>query len=155
MNRKCEREVTVHMIGFLRILFDESKRGEIRERIIFAKGDEAAYKIININKGMRMIGDAIKSDKVIGLKFRYIPIDVAGTEYLKRITDFTESAIVAILFSEQEINAAREKESGAAVIGNLICYEFMSCNISKIVNAFKIHKEHISEIGFVIDEQQL
>ena len=102
-----------------------------------------------------MIGDAIKSDKVIGLKFRYIPIDVAGTKYLKRITDFTESAIVAILFSEQEINAAREKESGAAVIGNLICYEFMLCNISKIVNAFKIHKEHISEIGFVIDEQQL
>ena len=30
----------------------------------------------------------------------------------------------------------------------------MSCNISKIVNVFKVYKEHILEIGFVIDEQQ-
>lgn len=102
-----------------------------------------------------MIGDAIKSKNAIGLTFRYIPISTTGTEYLKRITDFTESAIKTSLFTKQEIAAAQERGIGDAIIGKLICYEFVSCNISKVMNAFNIHKGHIHEIGFVIDSRQI
>ena len=155
LNRKCEREAALHMIEFLRSLFDGGKEGEVKEAILFAKDDDSAFKILNTNKGNRMIGDAIKSKHVTGLSFRYIPISTIGVEFLKRITDFTEDAIIKSIFTEDERNAAKKKGIGDAVISNLICYEFVSCDISKIVNAFNVHKGHISEIGFVIDSRQL
>ena len=74
---------------------------------------------------------------------------------MKRITDFPKRAFITSVFSEQEIAAAKEKGIRDTGIGNLICYEFVSCNISKIVNVFKVYKEHILEISFVIDERQL
>lgn len=154
-HRKCERETAIHMIGFYKSLFSGEKKGEIKEAILFSKDDNSAFRIINTNKGGRMIGDAIKSKNAIGLTFRYIPISTTGTEYLKRITDFTESAIKTSLFTEKEIAAAQERGIGDAIIGKLICYEFVSCNISKVMNAFNIHKGHIHEIGFVIDSRQI
>ena len=111
--------------------------------------------IINTNKGFRMIGDAIKSKKLTGQTFRYIPLSRDGAEYLKRITDFSEQAIISALFSESEIKAAKDLGVGDAVIGNLICYEFVSCNVTKIIEAFNRHADDILKVGFVIDSRQM
>jgi len=102
-----------------------------------------------------MIGDAIKSKKLTGQTFRYIPLNRDGAEYLKRITDFSEQAIISSLFSESEIKAAKDLGVGDAVIGNLICYEFVSCNVTKIIEAFNRHADDILKIGLVIDSRQI
>lgn len=54
LKRKCECEVSVHMISFLRNLFGREKRGEIKNGILFAKDDTSTFKIINTNKGSRI-----------------------------------------------------------------------------------------------------
>lgn len=155
LSKPCERETRLHMIPFSQDLFEDGTLRTVDDAIFIAKDDKAALKIINTNKGFRMIGDAIKSKKLTGQTFRYIPLNRVGAEYLKRITDFSEQAIIASLFSESEIKAAKDLGVGDAVVGNLICYEFVSCNVTKIIEAFNRHKDDISKIGIIADTRQM
>lgn len=155
LSKPCERETHLHMVPLSQELFEEGTFRTPKDAIFIAKDDEAALQIINTNNGSRMIGDAIKSSKLTGQTFRYIPLNRDGAEYLKRLTDFSEQAIISSLFSESEIKAAKDLGVGDAVVGNLICYEFVSCNVTKIIEAFNRHADDILKIGFVIDSRQL
>lgn len=155
LSKPCERETSHHMVPLSQELFEEGTFRTTKDAIFIAKDDKAALKIITTNNGSRMIGDAIKSKKLTGQTFRYIPLNRDGAEYLKRITDFSEQAIISSLFSESEIKAAKDLGVGDAVIGNLICYEFVSCNVTKIIEAFNRHADDILKIGLVIDSRQI
>lgn len=155
LSKPCERETRHHMVPLSQELFEDGTLRTVNDAIFIAKDDKSALEIINTNKGFRMIGDAIKSKKLTGQTFRYIPLSRDGAEYLKRITDFSEQAIISALFSESEIKAAKDLGVGDAVIGNLICYEFVSCNVTKIIEAFNRHADDILKVGFVIDSRQM
>ena len=55
----------------------------------------------------------------------------------------------------KKMKAAQEQGVGDAIIKGLICYEFVSSNISSLIRIREQHAENMSGVGIVCDVEQV
>lgn len=153
-----EREANIRLIQVAKELYCDLPYEDIKDSIVFCESDKDAINIFNTrstDKGKtKFIGDAVWDKSVTGVGFRYIPLTKTGMQYLRQITNYTRKEFLSACFSSEErTSAVRQGKGGEAVIAGLTCFEFVSCNISKLAYIKRTYRD-LSNIGLVCWEDQ-
>ena len=159
--RRAEKEsnIRAHVYGY-EIYGDRWQQPQEHEGIVFCTDEKAALKIMQArtNAGKqesRYIGDAIWDSSLTGASYRCIPMEKNYITILQYICKFTKDEIIASVFSEGERANAARAGIGEAIIGDLICYEYLSCNITKLAQIKRLLEcNEALKIGIVCVEDQ-
>ena len=81
---------------------------------------------------MKMMGDTIKNIGLTNRSTRYIPISEDGILSLQLISTYTRREIKDLLFTKAEQEAVPAGYTADAFINGLLCFEFLSCNVTKL-----------------------
>ena len=156
LNRVAEKEANIRATIIRQKVICNAPQEPIKDSIILFDDDHTACRIIETRrktKAKSLIGDAINDKNVTRTNFRYIPCTKEGVTSLGLITTYTQQDFIDMCFTEEE----RQKgmSIGAdAEIKSLACYEFLSCNITKLAMV-KNTCGDISKIGIVCWEGQV
>ncbi len=157
IQRRAEMEGNIRLIGYTRDIYRDPVVTKTRDSIVFCKDDEAALRIFNHRTDrsgeQKLIGDVVWDRSLTGTEFRYIPLTQDGLISLRCITKMTRDDFIRFCFSEKEVQAARQIGMGDGIIGDRICYEFLSCNVSKLAWIKRNHTD-LSRVGIVCWEGQ-
>ena len=157
LTRKAELEATMRVTRYLQDLYSEPTAFSTRDNIITcdATGNECEllFPQKKAPSGRITIGDAIWNKSIIGTAFRFIPKTTEGAELLRLITTTTREEFLQMAFAENERAEAYQQGTGEAVIKGLYCYEYLSCNISKLAYIKRTH-EDLSKVGIVCWDNQ-
>ena len=72
-----------------------------------------------------------------------------------RLLNFSNEQFKRMCFTTDEMKAAQEQGVGDAIVKGLICYEFVSSNISSLIRIREQHAENMSGVGIVCDVEQV
>jgi len=157
IQRRPEIEANIRLVRQVRDIYRDPVVTEVRDSIVFCKNDAAALRIFaqrSNKRGKRpLIGDAVWDRTLTGADFRYIPCTPDGSVSLRCITKLTGEDFLHICFDAEEIETAKQAGMGDAVVGGRICYEYLSCNVSKLARIKNRHAD-LSQIGIVCREGQ-
>lgn len=156
VNRVAEKEANLRVPEIRLKVVNNAPLEPIKDSIVFFDDDEAACKLIETRRQRRtrpLIGDAINDNHVTGTNFRYIPCTMDGITSLKLITTYTKQDFIDMCFTEEEQQKGPSIYADAQING-LACYEFLSCNITKLAMAKKIYND-ITKVGIVCWEGQV
>lgn len=153
-----EREANIRLVQVAKEVYRDLPFEDVKDSIVFCESDKDAVNIFNTrsnDKGKtKFIGDAIWDKSVTGVGFRYIPLSKAGMKSLRLITTYTRKDFLTAFFSPEERAAAvKQGGGGEGVIAGLTCFEFVSCNVSKLAYIKRTHKD-LENIGLVCCEEQ-
>lgn len=152
LNRKSELEATMRVARYVQDLYQEHNKFTTRDNIITCNVTGNEHKLFVPQKkatsGRMTIGDAIWNKAITGAAYRYIPKTIEGAKLLHLITTTTREEFLQIAFQEDERSEAYQRGIGEAFIKNLCCYEYLSCNISKLAYIKRTH-EDLSGVGIV------
>lgn len=155
--RRTELEANIRLVRHAKDIYSECRIQEAKDSIILCKDDDAAIRIFNTRTaektGTKFIGDFIWNKAITGTAFRYIPMTEDGVTSLKYITELTREEIQMACFTKQEI-AAAAGSTADGIINGLMCYEFISCNVTKLAYIKQAHKD-LSKVGIICWEGQL
>lgn len=158
MSKQVERSINIRTSRNVQDLYDGLPYQEIHDSIVISKSEEEAVRILtartNKVSNTKYIGDAVFDDTVLRTNIRYIPLSREGAESLKLISRIPQQELLSHLFSVQEMQSAKARGIGDGIIGNLVCYEFVSCNLSKLAQIKKQHM-NLSEVGIICRESQI
>lgn len=131
--------------------------------IWFSSNDAAAIHALHHpgkkHKGTATVAEAARNKKALGLPFRYISVSRDGALMLEYISTFNKQEILSHWFSEEErISVPRDIICDAVIQTtegkSLICFEFLSCNITKLNFAREQYVGRYGDIGIVCSEYQ-
>ena len=157
LTRKPELEAVMRVTRYLQDIYAEPQKFICRDSIVVSDvtGQEANLLMPqNKSTGNRItIGDAIWNKSITGTAFRYIPKSIDGATSLKHITTTTREEFLKAAFTEEERRAAEKAGEGEAIIKGLICYEYLSCNVSKLAYIKRTYND-LTKVGIVCSESQ-
>lgn len=159
IGKTAERETNFRIEQSGPLLFYDAIKGGIKDSIIIGHSLQAANLILteqsNLDAKRRHLGDAVKNPRITGTEFRFIPLNTDGITSMKVITSRSRSEILAALFREDEIEkAANDVLQSDAIIGNLHCFETVSCNLSKLYRVTQLSSDVLRDVGLVCMEYQ-
>ena len=158
MMKRTELEATMRVSRHIQDLYDNPEQFACRDNIIVCDTDENAARLFvpqaKQESNRVTLGDAVWNKAITGAAFRYIPANNVGAEYLNYITSITRQELLMVAFTKEELIAAEKETTGDAVTKGLICYEYLSCNVTKLAYIKRTHPD-LSKIGIVCwDGQQ-
>ena len=158
ISSRIERSTSIRVVRQRKDLYKNISTIDKTRSIIFCRSDKDAITImsetVNTSSGMISIGNAIKNPSLIGTEFCYIPMNENGCKSLDLITTFKSEEINVMLFNDEEIRLAKQNKMGDAIKGNTICFEFLSCNVSKL-SCIKRNFNDLSDVLIFCREYQV
>lgn len=155
MNRMCELETLELLKQSMYSVYAHVE--EIQRAILLVPDDSNMMRLIESTEKNNYIGNLLpcKGKKGIRIPFYYIPMMRFGCVTLKRLLNFSNDQFKRMCFTADEMKAAQEQGVGDAIIKGLICYEFVSSNISSLIRIREQHAENMSGVGIVCDVEQV
>lgn len=128
----------------------------IYDSIVMCRGDDVMLSVMENCIGgkstMKMMGDTIKNIGLTNRSTRYIPISEDGILSLQLISTYTRTEIKDLLFTKAEQEAVPAGYTADAFINGLLCFEFLSCNVTKLAyvkSKFPDMKWERGDVGIV------
>ena len=128
----------------------------IYDSIVMCRGDDVMLSVMENCIGgkstMKMMGDTIKNIGLTNRSTRYIPISEDGILSLQLISTYTRREIKDLLFTKAEQEAVPAGYTADAFINGLLCFEFLSCNVTKLAyvkSKFPDMKWEHGDVGIV------
>ena len=133
----------------------------ITDTIVMCRGDDVMLSIMENCAGgkstVKMIGDVISNPTLTNTTTRYIPISAGGILSLKLISTYTKEEIVNLFFTKEEQQSVPTGYKADAISNGILCYEFLSCDVSKLAfikSMFPQMKWEHGDIGVVCWDEQ-
>lgn len=157
--RVAEKTAKARLVSHMKSIYADIPPHEPMHSIVFCDNDNIALEIFksvtnSASAKTNLFGDAVRSKKVIGTEILYIPVSAAGAKLLHWLSTYGPAHITASCFDKEEIYNASRLGLGDAIIKDLICYEFISCNLSKLEVARQKRKEGV-KVGIICTQPQL
>lgn len=156
--KRAELEANIRLISYCKSLYADLPRVEIRDSILFCPDYNAAIEIVTHtgteNRKKKTIADCIDDRTITGTSFRLIPLTREGITLLSLITKLTREDFLNACFQEDERAAAKRARIGEGIINGLYCYEFLSCNVTKLSFIKRNHPD-LSKVGIICWDPQI
>lgn len=129
-----------------------------KDTLLFFKNDASALKVLNeprptnIKKNEKTLAEIVQDPTLLETEMRYIPTNETGIITLRILSKYTQEEILNKCFTADERAAAKNQGYGDAVINGLTVYEFISSNISKLMEIK--NTADLSKTGIVCWEEQ-
>lgn len=157
--RVAEKAAKSRLVHHMKSLYIDLPVHEPTRSIVLCDNDDLAVSIFSSittseTAKSNFFGDAVRVNKVTGTEIIYLPTTAAGATSLRWLCEYSPSQFVNACFSAAERVCAERVGFGDAIIGDLICFEFVSCNLSKLEQA-KQKRLAGEKVGIVCAESQL
>lgn len=158
LSRIAELETNIRLVQLVQDAYSNAPFKDVTESLLVLPDFDAALLVLSQKPSdrrgrIKTIADAIYNKKLTGTSFRFVPYSGDGVQLLKTITRVSRHDILCSLFSSAERAAAKESGAGDAIIDGLICYEFISSNLTKAAYILSHHPQD-TPLGIICYEQQ-
>lgn len=155
MSRMCELEAIELLKQSMYSIYGHVE--DIRRALLLVPDEATAVKLIRNTETKNSIGTLISStgNKSLRVTFHYVPVSRFGCVSLLRLMYFTSEQFKAMCFQQDERAAAKSLGMGDAIIKDLVCYEFVSSDVSKLSQVLARHKDSMDKVGIVCDVEQV
>ena len=155
MSRMCELEAIELLKQSMYSIYGHVE--DIRRALLLVPDEATAVKLIRNTETKNSIGTLISStgNKSLRVTFHYVPVSRFGCVSLLRLMYFTSEQFKAMCFQQDELAAAKSLGMGDAIIKDLVCYEFVSSDVSKLSQVLARHKDSMDKVGIVCDVEQV
>lgn len=157
--RVAEKSACSRLVHHMKSIYKDLPAHEPKYSIVFCDSDDIALQIFGVTNPSETaktnyFGDAVRSTKVLNTDVIYLPATAAGATSLRWLVEFGPEKMLDACFTAEERHKAMQLGFGDAVIKDLVCYEFVSCNLSKLEKAKRKRKEG-AKVGIVCAKSQL
>lgn len=157
-----ERNANVHIIQVAnQIGLNQERKPRSEDSIFMVKDYPSALALLKNKKDVmrNTIFEAIWDKGKTQTNIRIITEDKNGFAQLAFLARNKSEDAVNFVFQEEEIQEAKEQKRGEAIIttksgDKLVCFEFLTCNVTKLV-AIRLFFNDMSEIGIACFTEQI
>lgn len=161
---KIERERNYRLIQTAKELYQSPTSVETTDSVLIAYDDKSALEMLKPPVGTakrKTLSAAVWDRSFTRTDFRYIPMNEWGISLLHMLTNYTQEEILSACFTPDEREQAHKAKAGDGIIHRaptdsegLICYEFVSGNISKLARIKRWYEGRFDQIGIVCTQAQ-
>lgn len=159
-----ERERNFRMVQTAKELYQVAPTAEVRDSILIAYDDDCALELLRppIKRAKKKtLGTAVWDGSLTRTDFHYIPMNEWGICLLRLLTSYTQDEILSMCFTRQERDRAQQTKEGDGIISrnqpgsqSLVCYEFVSGNVSKLARIKRHYEGHYETMGIICTQAQ-